>query len=597
MSKVLPVATQDRPELNLRQGIKSSLSNWRQLLATLYLFQLYGGTSFCKEVQSAGKMQLEVDDQFAAWLNANWGSITNVVALVKQSSLYSAQMEHLQVGLELFLKLAKVDFVDANLADAAERTGGNRFAKQLRFSTNMKLLVDAISAYPESDRTIFVAQWLSGADDAVVSGRVKEVLAPFTEECQYKIRTSSGEIFFQEDGVYDGLRNAGDTVESSDAHEPVGPFRILKSYVKEGMHPYITDSSNGFAVKAQQTVFTNYADMVRTTLELIPKRTTIYQEVAAPATPTPPPPPSTASSYSKSDFLSEVFIEPTEYDRLVALIELKKNLVLQGAPGVGKTFAAKRLAWSLLGSCDDSHINFVQFHQSYCYEDFVIGFRPTATGFAVAKGVFFNACKQALASPNEKFYVIIDEINRGNLSRIFGELLMLIESDKRGTVSCHKYSVRLPNADSLDDAIDRDYASAFFVPENLYIIGMMNTADRSLAMIDYALRRRFSFYEMKPAFDAAGFQAIKPDANTVPVANYAALITKVKDLNDVLIKEFGTGFCIGHSYFCKAGLTKLQLENIVNFEIYPMLQEYWFDDTTTPKRKYDTWKDAMLNVL
>lgn len=596
MSKVLPSAIQDRPDLNLRQGIKSSLSNWRQLLATLYLFQQYGGPSFCKEVQVGENTGLDVDDQFSAWLTANYSDISNVVLRVKQSFLYSAQMEHLQVGLELFLKLAKVSFVNSSLADAKERTGGNRFAKQIHFSTNMKLLVDTVSSYSESDRRNFVSQWLSGTDDEVVSKRVKLVLAPFTEECQFKIRTASGEVYFQEDGVYDGLRTVGDTVESSDAHELVGPFRILKSYVKEGMHPYISDSAEGFTVKVQQSEFTNYADMVKTTLELIPKRTTVYQEVVPETVPIDPPPPP-AQSYSKDDFLNDVFISADEYDRLVALLELKKNIVLQGAPGVGKTFAAKRLAWSLLGSCDDSHITFVQFHQSYCYEDFVVGFRPVATGFAIAKGVFFRACMQALEKPSEKFYVIIDEINRGNLSRILGELLLLIESDKRGTKDCHKYSVRLPNAESLDDVADRDFAKGFNVPENLFIIGMMNTADRSLAMIDYALRRRFSFYEMKPAFDSAGFKAIVPDPNTVKPEKYEAFIKQVNALNDVLTKEFGSGFCIGHSYFCKENLTKLQLENIIDFEIYPMLQEYWFDDTTTPNRKYDIWKEALKNTL
>lgn len=313
--------------------------------------------------------------------------------------------------------------------------------------------------------------------------------------------------------------------------------------------------------------------------------------------PIPAIPIPTSKPYSKSDFISEVFVSSDGYDRLVDLLTIKKNLVLQGAPGVGKTFASKRLAWAMLGSTDDSHISFVQFHQSYCYEDFVLGFRPDASGFKLATGTFFHACKQALSLPNEKFFVIIDEINRGNLSRIFGELLMLIENDKRGTVAAHKYSVRLPNADSLADLADRNYANDFFVPENLYIIGMMNTADRSLAMIDYALRRRFSFYEMMPAFDSAGFKGIVPDASTVQPAKYTSLLTQIKALNDTLTKEFGAGFCIGHSYFCRPGLTKSQLENIINFEIYPMLQEYWFDDTTTPKRKYDSWRDNLLGSL
>lgn len=307
--------------------------------------------------------------------------------------------------------------------------------------------------------------------------------------------------------------------------------------------------------------------------------------------------PSPATPYTKQDFLSEVFLDDIEYDKLVSLLTLKKNLVLQGAPGVGKTFAAKRLAWSILGSRNDSHISFVQFHQSYCYEDFVMGFKPDAAGFSVALGVFFNACKNALSAPEEKFFVIIDEINRGNLSRIFGELLMLIESDKRGSSTGHKFSVHLPNASSLSDAADSAYANDFYVPDNLYIIGMMNTADRSLAIIDYALRRRFAFYEMSPAFDSPGFKSIMPDPATEPQGKYNSFLQCLRNLNTELATEFGTGFRIGHSYFCKQGLTKTQLENIVNYEIYPLLQEYWFDDTSMPKRKYEVWRDSLLAAL
>ena len=300
-------------------------------------------------------------------------------------------------------------------------------------------------------------------------------------------------------------------------------------------------------------------------------------------------------AYGKNDFLAEVFVQQSEYDCLVGLISAKKNIVLQGAPGVGKTFAAKRLCWSMIGEQGDSHISFVQFHQSYSYEDFVLGFKPNAAGgFSVVTGAFYNACKAALARPSEKFFVVIDEVNRGNISRIFGELLMLIESDKRGSLASHKYSVKLPCADSIEDEWDKAYASDFFVPENLYIVGMMNTADRSLAMIDYALRRRFAFYEMVPAFGSQGFGKIKP--NNAIAGKYAGFIGKIQNLNDELAKEFGRGFCIGHSYFSRQGLTKAELENIVNFEIYPTLQEYWFDDDSTPK-KADTWKASLIGAL
>ena len=183
-------------------------------------------------------------------------------------------------------------------------------------------------------------------------------------------------------------------------------------------------------------------------------------------------------SYSKDDFLSEVYIDEGDYDRLHNLLLCKKNVILQGAPGVGKTFSAKRLAYSIMGEMNDDRVEMVQFHQSYTYEDFIMGYKPTENGgFTIKEGVFYKFCKKASSDTSRAYFFIIDEINRGNLSKIFGELLMLIESSYRNK------PIKLAYSDE-----------QFYVPDNLYIIGMMNTADRSLAMIDYALRRRFSFF-------------------------------------------------------------------------------------------------------
>lgn len=196
--------------------------------------------------------------------------------------------------------------------------------------------------------------------------------------------------------------------------------------------------------------------------------------------------------YSAEEFLKSVYMDRDQYNAIVGLLKTKKNIILQGAPGVGKTFAAKRLAYSMMGVKDASRVKLVQFHQSYSYEDFIEGYRPSGAGFELVKGAFYSFCKKAAEDEENDYFFIIDEINRGNLSKIFGELFMLIENDKRGSELQLLYSREL-----------------FCVPRNVHIIGMMNTADRSLAMLDYALRRRFAFVELRPAFDSEGFRAYR----------------------------------------------------------------------------------------
>ncbi|MBZ3936424.1 AAA family ATPase [Methanimicrococcus blatticola] len=281
-------------------------------------------------------------------------------------------------------------------------------------------------------------------------------------------------------------------------------------------------------------------------------------------------------SYSRKDFLQEVFMDEEEYDTLFNLIRIKKNIILQGAPGVGKTFAAKRLAYSIMGEKDPNRVMTVQFHQSYSYEDFILGFRPSKDGFELSPGPFYQFCKRAQDDDEQDYFFIIDEINRGNLSKIFGELLMLIENDKRGEKLRLLYSNEL-----------------FSVPKNVHIIGMMNTADRSLAMIDYALRRRFAFFEMKPAFDSSQF---KNRMNGLSSSKYESLVFCVKELNEVIQKDesLGVGFRIGHSYLCTdEPITNRWLKAVIDHELIPLLEEYWFDDPI----KISEWEQKLHNSI
>lgn len=286
----------------------------------------------------------------------------------------------------------------------------------------------------------------------------------------------------------------------------------------------------------------------------------------------------TVKKYSKNDFLDQVFLSEKDLNRLLLLIRRKKNIILQGPPGVGKTFMAKRLAYAFMGEKASNRIKMIQFHQNYTYEDFVQGYKPDGKGFSLEKGVFYNFCHKARKDPEKDYFFIVDEINRGNISKIFGELLMLIEADKRGE----------------DYQLNLSYShESFHVPDNLYMIGLMNTADRSLALIDYALRRRFAFYTVVPGFKTEGFEMYKNRLNS---KYFNEMIEAVVRLNSAIEQDdsLGVDYQIGHSYFCELKpeemadhRAKETLEMIVRYEIEPLVREYWFDQDEIAGQEID----------
>ncbi|MBO5633780.1 MAG: EVE domain-containing protein [Aeriscardovia sp.] len=403
--------------------------------------------------------------------------------------------------------------------------------------------VQPFTLYGEKGRPRLIHQNFldAKAGDMVIgyeSGQKRSIVAI----CRVKAEQDGEKLFFE---------------KVADLASPIGHDTLKECPELEHMEYFQKKNLRGTLFKLTKEEYDFILDMIR-------EENPVAQEASIDA-------------YTKSDFLDEVYMTEKRYENLVDVLLYKKNIILQGAPGVGKTFAARRLAWSMMGEKDDSRIEFVQFHQNYSYEDFVMGYKPVEDGFELKDGIFYRFCKKAENHPAKKFFFIIDEINRGNMSKIFGELLMLIEKDYRGT------KATLANGLS------------FSVPKNLYIIGMMNTADRSLAMIDYALRRRFSFFEVEPGFDSEGFIHYQKSLDNETLNE---LVKQVKDLNGEISsdKSLGKGFCIGHSYFCSKDediSTEEWLHSIVNYDILPMLSEYWFDDAS----KLQQWENILQGVF
>jgi len=272
-----------------------------------------------------------------------------------------------------------------------------------------------------------------------------------------------------------------------------------------------------------------------------------------------------------NDFMKGLFLAPSEFSEILNSFRNKKNLILQGPPGSGKSFVAKRLAYALLGSKDDSRIESIQFHQSYSYEDFMQGYRPKeeGEGFNLKNGVFYRFCKKASQDLTRSYVFIIDEINRGNLSKIFGEVMLLIESDKRGP----EWGISLTYSNEL--------SPKFHIPPNLFILGMMNTADRSLAMVDYALRRRFAFKDIEPGILTTQFSEYLHGMD-VEASVVSKIQLKIGELNKKIetSNDLGAGFRIGHSFFVpneKVLDSEVWYRSVIKNEIAPLLREYWFD--------------------
>ena len=287
--------------------------------------------------------------------------------------------------------------------------------------------------------------------------------------------------------------------------------------------------------------------------------------------------------YGLEDIEAEgCFLPKEDLEKILKRIRVKKNAILQGAPGTGKTWLSKRLGYALMGQRDERRLTAVQFHPTLSYEDFVRGWRPAAGGrLTLSDGPLMQAIRRSAESPDSLHVVVIEEINRGNPAQIFGEMLTLIEGDKRKP----------------DDALRLSHMhegeSPIHVPANLYLIGTMNIADRSLALVDLALRRRFAFIDLAPHFNQAWADWLENEGG-IDRRLVDDIGARIRKLNDTITADgaLGSNYCVGHSYVTPGAGDRVRdpvswFQAVVETEIGPLLEEYWFDRPERAREETD----------
>lgn len=499
-----PSQLRERDELNLRLGIKSSLSQLRSVIASLYVIYVANDKQaqvvYSQESINSGLTSIKLEDKLAQQIDAKFpADAEKISSLVNKAPLFTAQLEALQVGIELFFHLAKINFVASGLS---ERTGSSRFQKKLAFATNMILVDLYLASHSSEDVNKLLTAWLE--DKPFVSkleDGLKMLLNTFTEETQYKIRNNNlDEIVFNQEGVYDTVLSEGEAI-SKDANEPVGPFRIYKSYIASGMHPYLIEQKQEFKLNGSvsRADLENYAQLVSTALDITPRKTTIEREV-----------------------------ESIRQDN--ALADKSHQIIYYGAPGTGKSHLVKEQTGEWLNEDEDQDLPNVfrtTFHPDTDYASFVGCYKPTMKPttnaaktlsgkeeeivYEYVPQVFADAYIYAYNNPTIPTYLVIEEINRGNCAQIFGDLFQLL--DRKNGQSEYKIKADKDLAKYLSEAKDKDGLDILkdkegikdgklCLPANLHILATMNTSDQSLFPMDSAFKRRWEWEYVPINYDA-----------------------------------------------------------------------------------------------
>ena len=586
--KVLPKSITERRELNLRQGIKSSLSNIRSIVALVYVLYRSNNRKASVEYSESGnggqiKLHSAIESNIKALLNID------DLSFINSNPLFKSQMEALQVGIELIFKLGKVEFINNTLASSAERTGGQRYEKRIRFGTNIQILDTFLSSY-ESDLPMFLNKWMNNQDSEKmnIDSGVKKLLTIFSEETQFKIRYNNQEISFQQEGIYKEFAE-GNTVVGRDEHENVGPFRVFKSFIKEGLHPYILEENGDeFVAKISTADAVEYYQIVSNALDLIPRRTQITTFVLQ-------------NEVAKSTYTS---------------IPDQKQIIYYGCPGTGKSHIIKK-------RIQGESVIRTTFHPDSDYSTFVGCYKPTTKKVEmrdVAGKVvmeqdnavtedriiyefidqaflqayikawkFYAKTKEAEVPQNQ--YLIIEEINRGNCAQIFGDLFQLLDRNDYGFSDYYIHAdkdmkkhlanafkdltVEKSNQDTINSMYPDDVVTKVFsgeillLPNNLFIWATMNTSDQSLFPIDSAFKRRWDWEYVPINYGkdiASGkFTITIEDSETPTTYNWVDFLKivneKIYDATNSEDKQMG-------NFFIKKSINAREFVNKVMFYLW-----------------------------
>jgi len=513
--KVLPERKIERDELNLRLGIKSSLPKVQEFLGTYLSFYLIYDDIDSLDYSEVNGNSIKIKREVLELLNTFFeeqldaSGIDSIEEKINNGPFLKYQIEALQVALELYWKLAKINFKDG-YSENAERSGGNRYPKVIHFSTNANILKNILSNHDgdiDKNSKDILFNWIADGTLSVkdtLKNKLLETLTIFSEETQVKIKSAGEDLIFQQESIYQGI-SEGNTVESKGESGPVGPFRIMKKVISTSLHPYIQDHNSEFRLKDSVVIdsLKKYKNKVSTYLDLLTRRTIIEND------------------------LIEVDI-PEETDTPVK-DKVASNTIYFGSPGTGKSNTVDALTRG-------SNVRKITFHPEYDYHSFVGGYKPSMDGtnivYKFVPQIFTKIYIDAWQHPNEAYYLQIEEINRGNCAEIFGDLFQLLDRDSDGS---SKYNIDTSEellaylTEKLGEGHDGIIDGKIKLPNNLSIIATMNTSDQSLFPMDSAFKRRWNWEYMKIdyACEKSNFTIKLDNGNTYEWLDFLAVVNKL----------------------------------------------------------------------